>query len=283
MIVETPGAGVLDQSLAVPQISVLMTVYNTAGFLRDAIESVFAQQTERTTELLIVDDGSTDSSFSIAQRYAVDYPQYVRVFQHPEGRNLGISRSRNLALRHARGAHLAFLDSDDVWLPHHCETLSSALDTTPGVAMVYGAAERWVDHRLPFDEAKARAASWGYNYLPPLFPKGECGGILRRGVLVRWYTADESFCPCICSVMVRTDAARAVGGFCDDFRGLYDDQAFHAKISLSYQVRALDTCVARYRQHDQSCCALAKTNVSTKEKERKRFSDFLDQQRSALV
>ena len=140
-----------------------MTVYNTAQFLPEAIESVFAQQTERTWELLIVDDGSTDASLSIAQRYEAIYPERVYVLQHWEGYNRGISCSRNLALRRARGARLAFLDSDDVWLPHHLETLALLLDAEPGIAMVYGAAERWVDHRLRFNEAAARVASWGTN------------------------------------------------------------------------------------------------------------------------
>lgn len=262
-----------------PEISVLMTVYNTAQFLPEAIESVLAQRTARTWELLIVDDGSTDASFSIAQFYAAAYPRQVSVLQHPEGANRGISSSRNLGLRHARGARLAFLDSDDVWLPQHCEILARVLDAEPGIAMVYGAAERWVNHRLPFDDTAARAASWGSNYLPPLLPAGQQGGVIPQGVLPDWFTADESFCPCICSVMVLARAARSVGGFCDAFRGMYDDQAFHAKLSLRFPAYALDVCVARYRQHDRSCCARARTDKHTMEVEQHRFSSFLDEQR----
>ena len=268
------------EAVARPEISVLMTVYNTAQFLPEAIESVLAQQTVRTWELLIVDDGSTDASLSIAQHYAALYPQLVHILQHRGGLNRGISCSRNLALRRARGARLAFLDSDDVWLPHHLETLSRLLDAEPAIAMVYGAAERWVDHRLPFNDAAARVASWGTNYLPPLLPAGQQGGVLPQGVLVDWFTADESLCPCICSVMVVAQTARAVGGFCDAFRGLYDDQAFHAKLSLRFPVYALDITVARYRQHDHSCCARAKVDKSMMEKERHRFLSFLNEQRS---
>lgn len=261
-----------------PQISILMTVFNTAQFLSEAIESVFNQRSTRTWELIIVDDGSTDGSLGIAQRYAADYPQHVFVLQHPNGQNLGISRSRNLALRYARGARLAFLDSDDVWLPDHCETLSSMLDARPEIVLVYGAAERWVDYDSPFDDGAARAANWGRNYLPPLLPDGRCCGVLCPGVLVDLFTKDESFCPCICSVMVLTQTAREVGGFCDAFRGLYDDQTFHAKISLRFRIYALDVCVARYRQHDRSCCALARMDKSAMEEERKRFTSFLSAQ-----
>jgi glycosyltransferase involved in cell wall biosynthesis len=265
-----------------PQISVLMTVYNTARFLSEAIESVFAQQTARSWELLIVDDGSSDASLSIALRYATNYPDRVSVLQHPGGKNRGISCSRNLAMKHARGSRLAFLDSDDVWLPHHCETLASVLDAQPDIAMVYGAAERWVDYQLPFNDAASRTAYWGRNYLPPLFPAGQYGGVLPSGALVEWFTNDESLCPCICSVMVDARVARQVGGFCDAFRGLYDDQTFHAKVSLRSSVYALDVCVARYRQHDRSCCAVAKTDDIATKKERSRFLSFLGEQHSML-
>ena len=200
-----------------------MTVYDADHFLSEAIESVPVQETRRTWELLIVDDGSTDSSRDTAQRYASRYPEQVRVLQHAFGRNLGISSSRNVALRHARGARLAFLDSDDVWLPHHCETLAGVLKYDPDLAMVYGAAGRWVSHDLPFDDSASRAASWGCNYLPPLLPAGQQGGILPPGRLIDWFSADQSLCPCICSIMVTAEAALAVGGFCDAFRGLYDD------------------------------------------------------------
>ena len=78
--------------------------------------------------------------------------------------------------------------------------------------------------------------------------------------------------------MVVAQTARAVGGFCDAFRGLYD-QAFHAKLSLRFPVYAVDITVARHRQHDHSCCARAKVDKSTTEKERHRFLSFLDEQR----
>lgn len=264
------------QQAAAPEISILMTVYNTEEFLGEAIESVLRQQTLRRWELLIVDDGSTDSSLNIAQRYAARHPDRITVLQHPSRRNLGISVSRNLALSHARGRRVAFLDSDDVYLPHHCETLAAVLDTFPKVAMVYGAAERWVHHSLPFDEIAARAARWGQNYLPPLVPSGRRAGRLSPGTLVKWFQADESLVPCICSVMVTRQSALAVDGFCDTFRGLYDDQAFHAKMSRRFPIYALDTCVARYRQHPRSCCAAARTNPGLRDQEKRRFISFMN-------
>ena len=75
--------------------------------------------------------------------------------------------------------------------------------------------------------------------------------------------------------MLRTEAARAVEGFCDDFRGLYDDQVFHAKMSGAYSIYAHDVCVARYRQHPVSCCAQARLHETIQGEEESLFKHFL--------
>lgn len=266
----------LPEEAHCPEISILMTVYNTEAYLGEAIESVLQQNTCRTWELIVVDDGSTDGSLALAKSYAAKLSQCIRILQHPDGLNRGISESRNLAMFHARGEYLAFLDSDDVWLPDHLETQAEALEQRPGVAMVYASAERWVHFAKAFSENKARAAWWGDNYLPALVPDGEKPGLLQRGKLLEWFTQDESMVPCICTVLVRTSAARAVRGFCNEFRGLYDDQAFHAKISLNYSIYAHDVCVARYRQHAASCCGVSQDGV-VRSAERQRFRSFLNE------
>ena len=260
---------------AAPEISILMTAFNTAKYLAEALDSIVQQKTARTWEVLFVDDGSTDRSLEIACDYARSFPACVRVFTHADGGNRGISASRNLGLRHASGALLTFLDSDDVWLPHHLEEQAALLDRMPNVTMVYAGAERWVDFSSPFDESTSRGAGWGSNYLPPLTPACEPAGLLPRGRLLQWFRTDESLAPCICTVMLRTAAARAVGGFCNAFRGLYDDQTFHAKIALNYDIYAHDICVARYRQHAASCCARSRENARKKQREHKRFHSFL--------
>lgn len=256
-----------------------MTVYNTEAYLREAVDSVFAQQTSRTWELILVDDGSSDGSLPLAFELQAQHPGQVRVLRHPGGANCGISKSRNLALSHARGVNIAFLDSDDVWLPIHLETLSAVLDRRPGIAGVFAEAERWFEFDRPFHEATARAAWWGRNYLPPLLPPAQPSGLVLPGELVEWFLQDESLVPCICSVMVRARAARAVGGFVDDFQGLYDDQAFHAKLSLRYPLYAEPTPVARYRKHSASCCARGEADDAVRMEERGRFLHFLDSYR----
>lgn len=258
-----------------PRISVLTAVWNSEAFLSEAIESVLAQQTRHSWELILVDDGSADRSLRIALEYAQEHSDCIRVLRHPGGANRGISASRNLALRHARGEVAAFLDADDVFLPHHLETQIATLDKHPEAAMVYGSAERWCEPGTTFDRVRSECGWWGRNFIPPLVPVGQRAGLLDRGTLLRWFLEDESMVPCICTVLVRREAALAVGGFETPFRGLYDDQVFHAKLSLRYVVYANEPCVARYRQHGQSCCAGGRADAHKQQEALQAFHRWL--------
>ena len=95
-----------------PLVSVVMPAYNAARFLRQAVDSVLAQ-TYGNLELIIVDDCSTDDTLQIMQEYAARDSR-VRVIAGEE--NQGVARVRNRGIQAARGAYIALLDSDDVWV-----------------------------------------------------------------------------------------------------------------------------------------------------------------------
>ncbi len=270
------------QESFLPHVSVLMPIWNSELHLREAIESVRAQ-TVTCWELLLIDDGSDDRSLHIALEFAELDPNRIRILRHPGGENRGSSASRNLGLRHARGKFLTFLDADDVWLPHCLATQMRVAQSFPEAAMIYCAAERWYDLDPTFDEAASRRAWWPDNHIPPVVPHGATTGLLPLGVLLDWYLLDESKVPCICSVLMRTDVARAVGGFEEHFRGLYDDQVFHAKVALAHPVVAHDACVARYRRHTASCCAEATEDEARQQAGRARFLKWLAHYRRTLV
>ena len=267
-----------DAAIPPPEVTIITTVLNGESYLAEAIESVLAQQAAPSWELLLVDDGSRDRSLPIALDYAARFPERIFVLQHRRGCNRGISASRNLGLRHARGQVLAFLDADDVWLPHKLASQISVLRQHPGITMTYAAAERWLDFDLPYDSARG---SLGRNFLPPLIPDGQHAGLLAAGKLLDWFRADESMTPCTCTVLVRTAEARRLGGFVNSFRGLYDDQAFYAKLALQQQVHVSLHCVARYRQHATSCCARARANDALQQRERSSFDRWLQTYQSA--
>lgn len=118
-------------------VSVVMPLYNAERFVRRSMESVLAQ-THASLELLVVDDASTDASPSVAEAVAAGDPR-VRILRN--GRNLGVAETRNRALDAARGRYVAFLDSDDWWLPRKLETQLEAMGRA-GAAIAYGSYRR---------------------------------------------------------------------------------------------------------------------------------------------
>lgn len=102
--------------MSTPRISVVMPVYNRDWCVAEAIESVLATG-EPNLELLVIDDGSTDNTNVILSRLAQKYPKSIRLLQHPDSNNHGIAHSRNLGLKMSLGEYIAFLDSDDLYLP----------------------------------------------------------------------------------------------------------------------------------------------------------------------
>lgn len=108
-----------------PLVSIIMPSYNCSPFLRTAIDSVLSQ-TYGNWELLIQDDASTDGSLAIIEEYAARDP---RIKFERNDRNRGAALTRNRAIERSEGEYLAFLDSDDVWLPKKLETQLTFMQT----------------------------------------------------------------------------------------------------------------------------------------------------------
>lgn len=112
-----------------PLISVVIPTYNASRFLADAVTSV-RQQGYNPLEVIVVDDGSTDET----RRMAADWPDVTYIYQQ----NRGASEARNTGIMAATGSLLAFLDSDDLWLPDHLRLLLRPLTLNPDAQFVWG-------------------------------------------------------------------------------------------------------------------------------------------------
>ena len=112
----------------VPLVSVIVTCFNQACFLTEAIESVLAQSYPRT-EILVVDDGSTDATAAVAARYP------VRCLRQP---NAGLAAARNTGIAATAGPMLVFLDADDRLLSGALEAGVRCHREHPGCGLVYG-------------------------------------------------------------------------------------------------------------------------------------------------
>ncbi len=111
-------------------VSIIMPTYNCGRFIDESIRSVLAQ-TYKDWELIIVDDCSTDNTAEIVGQYTDPRIRYMR-----NERNMGAALTRNRALREAKGRYIAFLDSDDLWLPEKLEKQIAFMEQN-GYAFTY--------------------------------------------------------------------------------------------------------------------------------------------------
>lgn len=112
-----------------PKVSVIIPLYNAGEYLEETIQSVI-NQTYKNIELIIIDDGSTDNSLSIAQNYSNDF---ISVIQQV---NLGASAARNHGLLLAKGEYIQFLDADDLLSPSKIEEQVKSLRKSPNYIAV---------------------------------------------------------------------------------------------------------------------------------------------------
>ena len=116
-----------------PQVSLIMTIYNRANYLKEALNSIIAQ-TYPHFELICLDDGSTDSSLSIAQNYAQNLGSRFRVISST---HQGRVKALIQAHQNAKGEYLGWIDSDDILAPTALQETVDILERFPNIGLVY--------------------------------------------------------------------------------------------------------------------------------------------------
>ena len=129
-----------------PQVSVIIPAYNTAHLMATCLDSVFAQ-TYRDFEVIVVNDGSPDTT----ELECVLQPYLSRIV-YVRQENKRAAGARNTAIGRARGEFLAFLDSDDSWLPSHLGDQMKQFEVNPGLDLVYANAFCDAQHEKTFME-----------------------------------------------------------------------------------------------------------------------------------
>ena len=199
-----------------PRVSVIIPTYNRAQFIEAAIVSVL-EQTFSDYEIIIVDDGSTDNTRQVVEPY-LDRAQYV--YQE----NGGAGMARNHGLRLARGEYIAFLDSDDLFMPHKLERQIAYLEANPAVGLVYAGHEFIHEDGRYFSTQRVRTADAAYPRL-----MADCRIALP-------------------SVLVRRSVLDAVGGF-DETMRIGQDVDLWLRIARHFPVGVIEEPVTRIRRH----------------------------------
>ena len=212
-----------------PAVSVFISSYNHARYLPQTIESVLSQSFQ-DFELLIVDDGSTDNSHEVLSGYQQRYPDKIHYFWHEGHANRGIPYSCNVALARAAGAYLAWLGSDDFWLPEKLAKQVQFLINHPEVGMVHSPA-------LTVDSS-------GSLY-PVLLP--------ARATVIPTYAWQQLAIAnpiCASTAMVTHAALDDVGGFNEHL--VFCDWELWIRIAGKYPIGFIAEPLAAYRVHGQN-------------------------------
>jgi glycosyltransferase involved in cell wall biosynthesis len=116
-----------------PEISIIMPTFNRALHIETALQSILGQSF-RSWELIIIDDGSTDNTFSILDRYISKFPN----IRYMKQSNRKAALARNAGIQASFGRYVTFLDSDDHYLENHLETRITLIEEMQGISMLSG-------------------------------------------------------------------------------------------------------------------------------------------------
>jgi glycosyltransferase involved in cell wall biosynthesis len=205
-----------------PRVSVIVPAYNAAVYLPYAIDSVLAQ-TRPDWEIVIVDDGSTDHTQEVVDRYK---PELGDRLQYIYQSNRGLPAARNAAMRVARGEFIALLDADDVWLPHRLERGLAVMDAEADTGLVHGRVMR----------INTQGSVTGQLAVEPRYLTGRIARYIytRRAHIV---------CP---TVLFRKSCLETAGWF-DEAMQATEDRDLWFRIALRYKVSFIDEALAYYR------------------------------------
>lgn len=205
--------------MAAPLVSVLMTAYNREKYITEAIESVL-HSTLTDFELIIVDDGSTDNTVKIAEKYT-NTDKRVKLFINEK--NLGDYYNRNKAASYASGKYLKYLDSDDLIYSNGLEVFVNSMERFPdaavGIMSFIGQEEKPYPFKMSPEEA------YRYNfYTRGLFDTGPSGLIFRASMF------------------------REIGGFSG--KRYVGDTEINLKLAAKWPVVKIAASLIFWRQHE---------------------------------
>lgn len=206
------------------KVSVIIPSYNSGHYLKEALDSALAQ-TFMDYEVVVVNDGSTDSTEAVIRDYEQRYPEKIRyIYQN----NKGLAAARNTAIQHVTGEYLALLDADDRWLPERLAETVAAMDADQKLGIVHANITRFASNGNILDTPQRDT-----RYLT--------GMIFEHIFLRRAHLS----CP---TVLIRRRCIDKVGLFDENLSYLgCEDRELWLRIAQRYAVHYIDKVLALYR------------------------------------
>jgi glycosyltransferase involved in cell wall biosynthesis len=207
-----------------PSVSVVIPTYNNGAFVASAVESASHQEL-RPAEIIVVDDGSTDGTADALHRYR----ESIRYITQP---NSGPAVARNRGVAAAHSEWIAFLDADDVWLPHKLQQQVQCMEANPSAGLIHSAFLLWdpcTDERQPPNPERHKFAGRCYPYF-----------FFGNGVLPS-------------TALVRKECVDAIGGFDESIRKAgVEDYDFGFRIARHCEFAYIEEPLVLYRRHQQN-------------------------------
>jgi glycosyltransferase involved in cell wall biosynthesis len=216
----------------IPRVSVIIPLYNRIRYIEACLQSVLGQ-TYLDFEVIVVNDGSTDHGPEIVRKYTAKYPNIIRLLEHGDGGNHGVAISRNLGIKNAESGWIAFLDSDDLWLPRKLEKQMYAVETFPEIGVVYSKSsfvdesgrQTQVSGMVEFGKGPVSTVGWIFSKL-----------------------TKENFIP-TSTVLVRKDYLQKIGCFAEGPRYEFEDWIAWSKLAYYYDFHFIPEVLTLYRIH----------------------------------
>lgn len=223
----------------IPSISVIIPTHNYGAFIGDAIESIFAQDyPQKSIEIIVVDDGSTDNTREVVQKYTGRVTYF-----HSERKGVAAARNRGVSL--AKGQIIAFLDADDIWVSVRTKRVVEAFAQHAGIGIVF--------HN--FDVIDSGGRSLYKDFSETFYPQRN-----RRGPLLSDIIKGKIFCGAS-SFSFRSALLKEICPIPEDIRRGVD--FYLTAIAACYaQAWYLPETLGLYRLHNKNLTSLVNTSPS---------------------